>query len=166
MRGVFRKIIKSQIILAVAIIIIASVFSVLHVKHNVASNGIAIISIAQAVDVGVEIPGGKSGGKGYTYQSYIADVYKFALTLGEWLAVLMIVYAGYKYMTSQGNSSAINDAKEMLIGALLGLAILFLVRVILNTLNLPNPADQGASTTASTPANTGAATNTTQPKSK
>ena len=71
------------------------------------------------------------------YQQYMTDLYGFSIQLGSSLAVVMIIYAGYKYLTSQGNQTALNDAKEILIGALLGLAILLLVRVILNALKLP-----------------------------
>ncbi len=92
--------------------------------------------------VGVPV---KNGQETYTgsksnpiYQQYMSDLYSFAIILGASLATLMIVYAGYKYMTSQGNQTALNDAKEVLTGALLGLAILLLIRVILNFLAMPD----------------------------
>jgi len=98
------------------------------------------------LEVGVPIPSkGGAGAKTYTssadnriYQQYMNDLYSFAINLGTSLATLMIVYAGYKYMTSQGNQTALNDAKEVFAGAMLGMAILLLVRVILRFLNLPD----------------------------
>ena len=99
---------------------------------------INIIDIARAesakVQTGVGIPG--TSETAHNYNSYVKAFYGYAIDLGMSLAMLMIIYAGYKYVTSQGNSSATNDAKDLLIGALLGLATLFLVRFILNFVGL------------------------------
>lgn len=92
------------------------------------------------LNVGVGIPG--SSGP-YTYNTYVRAIYNFSLELGFSLAVLMIIYAGYKYLTSAGNQQAVNDAKEILLGALLGFALLFLVRFILSWLGLPNQGITG-----------------------
>ncbi|MEK9155848.1 MAG: hypothetical protein AAB360_00905 [Patescibacteria group bacterium] len=92
---------------------------------------------AEGVGIGVGIPG--SSRTSYTYATYIADMYGFALKLGSALAVLMIIYAGYRYITSAGNQTAIGEAKEIFLGAILGLATLWLVKLILSFLALPDP---------------------------
>jgi len=84
--------------------------------------------------VGVPI-GGETKFTGYG--GYISAVFTFSLQLGSALAILMVIYAGYKYMTSQGNPSAINEAKDIIIGSLSGLSMLLLIYLILKVLNLP-----------------------------
>ena len=90
-----------------------------------------------AVDVGVESPG--HGTSFADFSAYIFAVFSFALKLGAILTTLMVIYAGYKYMTSQGNPTGINEAKDIMIGSITGFAMLLLVYFILNILGLPNP---------------------------
>lgn len=53
------------------------------------------------------------------------------------IAVIMIIVAGLKYITSGGDSSKVSSAKTALVYAIVGLIIValaqFLVRVVLNT---------------------------------
>lgn len=91
---------------------------------------------ALAVDVGVSI-GGKTSFADFA--AYILAVFSFALKLGAILTTLMVIYAGYKYMTSQGNPTAINEAKDIIVGSLTGFALLLLAYFLLNILGLPNP---------------------------
>ena len=48
------------------------------------------------------------------------------------VALLMFIYAGYLYMTSQGNSESINRAKTIIVVTSSGILLLFLARIILN----------------------------------
>ncbi len=88
-----------------------------------------------AVNTGIAINGKTSFTGGYA--EYIGDIYNFSLKLGSAIVVLMMIYAGIKYMTSQGNPSVINEAKDIIIGSLSGLAFLILAYFILKTLNMP-----------------------------
>lgn len=91
-------------------------------------------STPNGVDVGVEIPGHGTHFAGYN--SYVSAILDFATKIGFALASLMIIYAGIKYLTSQGNQTAINDAKEILIGAIIGFVLLLLVDVVLKILKV------------------------------
>lgn len=93
--------------------------------------------VAKAVDVGVAIDGKTNFDH---FMDYMGAVFFFAMRLGAALTTLMIVYAGYKYMTSQGNPTAIGEAKEIIIGSLSGFAMLLLIYLILNVLGLPAPS--------------------------
>lgn len=74
-----------------------------------------------------------------SYKDWIEAIYNFSIRLGGILTLLMLIYAGYKYMMSQGNPTAINEAKEILFGSLSGFALLLLVFFILKFLNVSNP---------------------------
>jgi len=50
-------------------------------------------------------------------------------------AFAMIVFAGFEYTTSGGNTSKQKDAQEKIIGAIVGIILLFSFYIILNTIN-------------------------------
>lgn len=87
-----------------------------------------------AVQTGVGIP--NSGTTNYTFSSYIAAIYKYSIVVGTSLAVIMLIYAGIKYISSGGNQTAINDAKDIVTNTILGYIILLLIYFILNALGI------------------------------
>lgn len=66
---------------------------------------------------------------------YVNSGYQFMAVVGGLLAVMMLIYAGYRYMTSYGDPEKIADAKDIVEKAFIGLALLILAAVILNTVN-------------------------------
>lgn len=67
---------------------------------------------------------------------YIQDLYRWATALGIVVAILMIIWGGYTYATSGGEIEKINNAKENIVGAVIGLVILMLAALILNSLGV------------------------------
>src|SRR5690348_11943193 len=72
--------------------------------------------------------GGNSGAKTVT------NIIRAALQILSWVAgiaaVIMIVIAGLKYVTSGGDSGSISSAKNTLVYAIVGLIIVLLAQVI------------------------------------
>jgi hypothetical protein len=68
---------------------------------------------------------------------YINCIYKLATWLAIGLAILMIVWGGYKYITSQGNPDSIEEAKTIVTGAIIGLVLVIIARLILTVIS-PN----------------------------
>lgn len=66
--------------------------------------------------------------------TYIGCLYEFATYLATGLAILMTIWGGYKYITSQGNPDALGEAKEIIWGAIIGLLLLGLGYLILNSI--------------------------------
>lgn len=62
---------------------------------------------------------------------YITLLYRWGIPLCISLAVLVLIYAGYLYATSGGNPDSLKQAKDLIIGALVGLALVILAGVIL-----------------------------------
>jgi hypothetical protein len=71
-----------------------------------------------------------------TAQDYFSRFYAWAVGLAILGASGMIIWAGYRYTTSRGNPSEANAAKEMIISALVGLALLLLSYTILRFLGI------------------------------
>lgn len=61
---------------------------------------------------------------------YISLVMGRVLPLLGGIALLMMIYAGYLYMTSQGNTDQINKAKDIIIGVLVGIVLIFSIEFI------------------------------------
>lgn len=97
------------------------------------------INAADVAEVEVAIcPNGEPGSCDRSWASYISDFYKFFLRSGSILVVLMLVYAGYILLTSQGDSGKITTAKEIILGSILGLIILILIPLFIRFLGLPD----------------------------
>lgn len=52
------------------------------------------------------------------------------------VAVLMFIYAGYIYIASQGKPESLSYAKDIIIGVVTGLVLLFLIQLLLNQIGL------------------------------
>jgi hypothetical protein len=65
----------------------------------------------------------------------IVAIYKWSLGASVILALLMIIFAGYLYITAGGNAQQVSTAKEFFAGAIIGLIILFAAVIILRTIN-------------------------------
>ncbi len=105
-----------------------------------------------------DISNGTSGSNSVSalcLSQYIKTLYEWALVIGAGLAVIMIMYAGYTYITAFGDPEGIRTAKDYLTGTLIGLAVLILTATIANTLALNSPsatpAASGTSTTSASP---------------
>lgn len=69
-------------------------------------------------------------------RTHLFHGYRWAVRIGIVLSVFMVLWAGLKYMLSLGNPEALSDAKETLIGALAGLALLLLSWTLFQALGL------------------------------
>lgn len=92
-----------------------------------------LIDKAEAVSVGVCIPG---AGCNFTWGSYVTAIYGFSLKAGSILVVMMLIYAGYIYLTSQGDTSKLTSAKDIVIGSILGYILLIMIGAILNYIGI------------------------------
>lgn len=79
--------------------------------------------------VGVPISEGKTT---YTkFSDYFIDLVTLAMNIGTAVAVVMVLYGAFKYVTSAGDDAKAKDGKDIIVGALVGLAILFLTRLMM-----------------------------------
>lgn len=65
------------------------------------------------------------------FGGYVSQILTWLVTIVGSLAVLMFIYAGYLYATSQGNPETLNQAKDIIVGVITGIILLFLIEVIL-----------------------------------
>ena len=67
--------------------------------------------------------------------SLVKYVIKWALKLAGVFAFIMIVYAGFQYLTSGGNTAQQKDAQGRIMNAIVGIILLFAFYIILYTIN-------------------------------
>lgn len=73
-----------------------------------------------------------------TLGEYMQKVMVYALPTGVGLAVIMTIYAGILLMLSQGQPDKIKDSQEIIQGAVLGLIVLVLTRLLATYLYIPS----------------------------
>jgi TRAP-type C4-dicarboxylate transport system permease small subunit len=82
-------------------------------------------TLAQAVNVTTDL------GSTTNFSEFLTQFFAWALPITSATAVLVLIYAGYLYMTSQGNQENITTAKELITGVVLGILLLFTARILL-----------------------------------
>lgn len=100
-------------------------------------NSLAILpAFAQAIDPTQDQPaiinalsGGQTGLRGI-----VLTIVNFFLTFLGLLAVIMVIYGGFLYVSSAGNEENVNKAKKILLYAVLGIIIIIVSFALVNTL--------------------------------
>lgn len=85
-----------------------------------------------------------------TFGENLQKIYKESISLMMLLAFLVLIYAGYRYITSLGNPEATKDAKEWAVGAVSGIALLLLIPLIMQALGVTS-STSGTSPSGTTP---------------
>lgn len=79
-------------------------------------------------------PGGISG-SAKTPLDLISVLIWWAFRIAGILAFAMIIYAGFQYLTSGGNTAQQKEAQDRIVNAIIGLILLFAFYIILYTIN-------------------------------
>jgi len=77
-----------------------------------------------------------------TKEAFLSFILKWAVGIGGGIAFLLIIYAGFILMTSQGNPERLQAGKELMTSAISGLILLilsiFILKIIgINILGIP-----------------------------
>ena len=67
--------------------------------------------------------------------SCIKKIYLFSLGLGALVGLLMLVTAGYRYMTAAGNAEQVQTAKDTFESTFKGIIIIFIAFILLYLIN-------------------------------
>ncbi len=62
----------------------------------------------------------------------VVDIIKIILGFLGILAMILVLYAGFKWMTAGGKEEQVSDAKQMLIAGVIGLVIILFAYIIAN----------------------------------
>jgi hypothetical protein len=71
-----------------------------------------------------------------TPQGFIADIFRYVLTIAAFGAIIIIIYSGYILMTSAGNKEKIAAARETITSAVVGLLFIIFSIVILEIIGV------------------------------
>jgi len=93
---------------------------------------------AQAIQTEIEwprVPGVEKEFKDFTLPDLVRYFFNFAISIGGLAAFFMLVFGGFRYLTSTGNEAVLRDAKDILISAILGLLLLLASYLLLQAIN-------------------------------
>lgn len=97
------------------------------------------IFFVSAEERGLEIQYPIIDGQGITTSTTIAEyavyIFKFSIILAAIIAFAVLIYGGFRYVTSSGNPTAMDDAKKWILSAIIGLALILFSYIILNIIN-------------------------------
>lgn len=69
------------------------------------------------------------------FGNYIKYIYIFTIIISGFIGLGVLVWAGFRYLTSSGNPERMGEAKNWITSCLIGLLIIFLSWIIVNTIN-------------------------------
>jgi|GEM_PF-6590525 len=118
---------KKAIVIAVVVLVLSFVLALL----------INSLRFKADATVFIPIPTPTGNQTQFNFSSYVTALSTFAVYLGGILATLMIIYAGFIYLTSSGDTSKLNSAKEILLGSILGFIMLIVIQQINSFIHLP-----------------------------
>lgn len=98
-----------------------------------------IISKAHAYTVNVPIARDENNEWIRQYDSfngYFLDLIGLSINIAIGLATIFIIWGGVKYATSAGDETKAKDGKDYIVGAIVGLALLLLTRLLIPLLGI------------------------------
>jgi hypothetical protein len=114
------KSISLKLILAMALVVSLMAFTALP----------AAAQSRQAVCEGVAAVGGSCGGGSGAVNNVIRQVVNILSSIVGVVAVIMIIWGGFKYVTSGGDSANVSGAKSTILYAIVGLIVVALAQAI------------------------------------
>lgn len=84
------------------------------------------VAHAQATPISIESIGGQLGLPETDFKQVVIRTIKLILGLMTLVAVVLVVYGGFVWLTSAGDESKIENAKKIISAALIGLVVILL----------------------------------------
>lgn len=114
---------------------------------------VSAVSIGSSLTCGTNLVSGTSGctAPSASTTTGVSTLINEVITVFSWIvgsiSIIMVIYGGFRYVTSGGNDAGVSGAKNTIIYALIGLVIVALAQVIVHfvlskalTVNTPSTA--------------------------
>jgi hypothetical protein len=115
----------TSLVLALAIIGLAPILT---------GNGYVSAATEDAICAGVQATGANCSPNGEEAEKRVNDIVALIINVLSWLvgviSVIMVIFGGFKYITSGGDSNKVTSAKNTILYALIGLVVVVLAQVI------------------------------------
>lgn len=130
---------KLLIVSLVATFGLAAPLAVVPMAYAAADVPVAVCS--GATNLSLDPTGGDCSAQDNTFNTLITKIVNIFSVIVGLIAVLMIIFGGFRYITSGGDSTKVNSAKNTILYAIIGLIIVALAQVIVKfVLNKANGA--------------------------
>jgi len=100
--------------------------------------GTTSLALAADYEMKIGIPNGRSSynfSGGMAIADLIEDIYNYAIGIVGLLSAMVIMYAGFKWLTAGGSPDKVNEAKAWIASSLTGLVLTIFAYSILNFIN-------------------------------
>ncbi len=90
---------------------------------------------ALAADTNIDpCPGTLTGvcDEGFNFSKLVSDVLSYLFVIGAIVALVFLIWGGIKWITSGGDKAKVEGARNTIIGAIIGLIIIFASYLIIN----------------------------------
>ncbi len=104
-------------------------FSPINLISCSTSNSSSNYALQGANELGNSCQGNRIAGSS---NSAVANIVNILTYVAGVIILVLIIYSGYRYITSGGDSNKVNSAKNTLIGAIVGLMIIVVAQVIVH----------------------------------
>lgn len=96
------------------------------------------LALAQTADIGMDEATnfGLSNGNGQTPQNFLVTIVRWLLTFMGIVAVVMVMWSGLLWMTSEGDPAKIDRAKKTLVNAVIGLVVILSAFAIVSFISM------------------------------
>lgn len=127
---------KKRVLASLGIFIFVFIFSIISLNKVHALEFKPQVGIPDSIfENAVSMEGNNSGTS--LIAKFVKAIYNYGISIGAILAAIMLMAGGLIWLTSGGSQEKVSKAKDIIIGSITGLALLFGSYVILNTIN-PN----------------------------
>ncbi len=103
-----------------------------HLIALTASLGVLVIPAVASAAVTIENVGGSLGLGNADLKQTVINIISYVLGLLGLIAIIMILYGGFTWMTAGGNEDKIDTAKQIISAAAVGLVIILISWAIVN----------------------------------
>ena len=100
----------------------------------VTGDGYVSAATEDAICAGVQATGANCNPNGDEAETRVNDIVALIINILSWIvgvvSVIMVIFGGFKYITSGGDSNKVTSAKNTILYALIGLVVVVLAQVI------------------------------------
>jgi hypothetical protein len=93
-----------------------------------------LTNVARAYEIGIPINNGQT--QYTTFNAYLIDLVSLAINIGGLIAILVIIYGAFLYVTSAGDEAKAKNGKDIIVGSLIGFILLVLIKVLVPILGI------------------------------
>jgi len=139
-------------LIRILVITLATALCGMTAMYPIAAHALPVSTVAADLKSDAQGGVGQTGSGGIKITSVFSGVVNILSVVVGALSVIFVILSGFRYVTSGGDSNRVSSAKNTLVYALVGVAIVALAQVLVHfVINAVKPCPTNSSLVASDP---------------